>query len=77
MTGYEFFGGYWWVFPLVMIFLCLLFMRGFVGRGMCGFWTNSVPRESALDVLNKRYAKSEIDRREYEEKKSVLDNNHY
>lgn len=74
MTGYEFCGGYWWIFPLVMIFFCFLFMRGCIGgRRMCGLGSGF--GESARDVLSKRYAKGEIDRKEYEEKKKELENN--
>ena len=70
MFGYEFCGGYWWIFPLVMIFLCFVFMRGCMGRRMCGWgsWTG----DSALDVLNKRYARGEIEQQEYEKKKKEL-----
>ena len=73
MTGYEFCGGYWWIFPLVMIFFCFLFMRGCMGgRRMCGWSFGSGVGESAIGVLNKRYAKGEIDQKEYEEKKTTL-----
>ena len=72
MFGYEFYGGYWWIFPLVMIVLCFLFMRGCTGRRMCCWGTGYDLGESALDVLNKRYAKGEIDQQEYEEKKKEL-----
>ena len=70
MFGYEFCGGYWWIFPLMMILLCFLFMRGCMGRRMCG-WGSGFG-ESAIDVLNKRYAKGEIDQNEYEKMKREL-----
>jgi len=72
MFGYEFCGGYWWIFPLAMIFFCVLFMRGCMGRRMCGWGAGYGFGESALDVLNKRYARGEIDQKEYEEKKKEI-----
>ena len=76
MTGYEFCSGYWWIFPLVMIVFCFFFMRGCVGRRMCGFGNYIYPEESALEILNKRYAKGEIDQKEYEDKKRNLERHH-
>jgi uncharacterized membrane protein len=73
MTGYEFLGVYWWIFPLVMIFFCFFFMRRGCSRWMCGFG-DSGTGESAMDILNKRYAKGDIDQGEYEEMKSKLNN---
>jgi uncharacterized membrane protein len=55
-----------------MILLCFLFMRGCMGRRMCGWGAGYGFGESALDVLNKRYARGEIDQKEYEEKKREL-----
>lgn len=76
MTGYEFCdGGYWWIFPLVMMVLCFFFMRGCSCRsdqGSYGLGPWRSPRESPLDLLRKRYAKGEIDQQEYEERKKTL-----
>jgi len=76
MTGYEFCGGYWWVFPVVMIICCIFFMRKCSARRFCGFSEYHGPEESAMNILNKRYAKGDIEKGEYEEKKKILDTFH-
>lgn len=63
----------WWIFPIVMMVLCFLMMRGRRGRGMCGFGVGHGTEESPIDILNKRYARGEIDQKEYEEKKRTLE----
>lgn len=74
MNGYTFCGGYWWIFPLVMIVFCIFFMRMRRGRrGMiCGCCFPSDSPESAMEILDKRYARGDIDQREYEERKMKL-----
>ena len=74
MSGYEFCSSYWWMFPLEMMLFCILFMRKGCGRMMCGFGSRDISGESAIEILNKRYVTGEIDQREYEERKRVLQN---
>lgn len=75
MHGHEFWGGFgfWWIFPLVMMVFCFFFMRGWCGRWMWGTDTDIGYGESAMDILQKRYARGEIDQKEYEEKKKILE----
>ncbi len=78
-TGFVY--GLWWIFPLIMIgmiVLCFFMMRGQMGSMMCradfrkaGSRGDEAP-DSALDILNKRYARGEIDTEEYEERKKVI-----
>ena len=66
--------GFWWMFPLLMmiffIAVCAFFMsRMFGGHGRShGADTTS----SALRLLNERFAKGEISREEFEEKRTIL-----
>ena len=69
---------FWWIFPLLMMLLCFFMMRRRWGSMMCGFgargrdWPPVKGTESAMDILDKRYASGDIDQAEYEEKKQTL-----
>jgi putative membrane protein len=83
MFGSEFCSvSFWWIFPLVMIVLCFLMMRGRVGSTMCGFGSRKADShhfgasDSAVDILDKRYALGEINKEEYEERKEALGQRH-
>ena len=83
MTGYEAFWanfGWWWIFPVAMIVLCVFMMRGRMGC-MTGWSTYRratttpaiAPSDSAREILDKRYALGEISKEEYEEKRKDID----
>lgn len=68
----------WWgpgswfpMFPFGFIILCLIFMFMMMWMmGMGPFRGRS--RSSALDILNERLARGEIDRTEYDEKRRTI-----
>ena len=83
MTGYETIWadmGWWWIFPIAMIVLCVFMMRGRMGC-MTGWSTYRrftsahaiSPSDSPREILDKRYALGEINQEEYEEKRRNLE----
>ena len=61
-------GGFWWMFPMLMfifmIALCVFMMRG--------FWHTHDHTRSALELLAERFARGEIGKEEYEQKRAVI-----
>ncbi len=71
MLGWESFRyAFWWIFPIIMIVLCVFMMRGCMGC-MVGK-RRSGSSDSAEEILNKRYVLGEIEEKEYEEKKRAI-----
>jgi uncharacterized membrane protein len=72
------FGKFFWIaIPVLFIGLCLLPWLGFRKRGMPAFQyayhSDTQPTElSALDILNKRYARGEIDALTYDQMRERL-----
>ena len=73
------FGKFFWiVIPLLFIGLCLLPRFGFRNRGMAAYdyaYQPGTPAQpSALDILNQRYARGEIDALTYDQMRERLSN---
>ena len=62
---YGFLGGFMWLFWLVVIIVIILAIKAISARP-------SETRMSALDVLDERYARGEIGREEYEQKRKDI-----
>jgi len=79
--------GFWWMMPLMMLFfflMCGVFAWVLFGRrgahyrgppwhmmgGPGGSWQDST--HSGLQILNERFAKGEIDKAEYDERKATI-----
>lgn len=64
---------------IIMMVLCFLMMRRRMGRMACGPFScgdfgrhGDSPSESAREILDRRYARGEIGKEEYEEKKKDI-----
>jgi putative membrane protein len=62
------FGGFMWVFWIAVL-VALFFLIKWMVQQKPGYLN---PDEDALEVLKKRYAKGEIDKEEFEQKKKDL-----
>ncbi len=71
MMGYSLFGGFfsllWFVLVVVIV---IAIVRGITGGRHGHHWMDR--DKTALDILKERYAKGEIDKNEFEEKKKDL-----
>ncbi|MCF8224797.1 MAG: SHOCT domain-containing protein [Bacteroidales bacterium] len=62
--------GWFWIFGLIgLIIVVWLFIRTFNQNG----GGQSLPNKKAMDILNERYARGDIDKAEFEEKKKDLE----
>lgn len=71
MNGYGMGGGWfgmglWWILLVALVVVLGVWLFRRAGDGA------SAPRETARDILDKRYARGEIGRDEYEQKKRDL-----
>ncbi|SJZ64773.1 putative membrane protein [Cetobacterium ceti] len=68
----DYYGGMW-MFPffgiIVFVIIIVLIFKGISGNKSN---ENIFHSESALEILNKRYAKGEISKEEYEEMKKTI-----
>lgn len=75
MWNYGPWGGFpWmWIFPLIFLVVMLLFLFRMGGRSMCSGHGTHKREESAREILDRRYARSEISREEYQQMKKDLE----
>ena len=70
--GHMMFGGVmmliFWGGIILLVFLLVRWLSG-AGRSDEG---DTIPRATPLDILKERFAKGEIDKKEYEERKKIL-----
>ncbi len=72
--------GFGWIFPLLMLLMMVVcvagMFRGHGAGGHCAPWRRnshaSRPVDSALQILDERFARGEIQQQEYEAKKAVI-----
>ncbi|GBC57232.1 MULTISPECIES: SHOCT domain-containing protein [Stenotrophomonas] len=72
-----------WIFPLIFLVVMLIFLfrggRGSGGGPMCGGWgirdegMRDKKEESAREILDRRYARGEINQEEYQRMKKELE----
>ena len=76
MWGDHHHGWHFWWIPLLMIFFIVMFFvamrRRAGGRWDMPPWQSRDTSASAIEILNERFARGEIDEKEYKDKKTKI-----
>lgn len=70
--GWSWLGGIFMVIFWVAVIIGIIFLIRWLVQSTSGGSQGARSEESALEILKKRYAKGEIDKKEFEEKKKEL-----
>ncbi|MHB1094403.1 MAG: SHOCT domain-containing protein [Thiobacillus sp.] len=62
-----------WIFPLIFLIVILIFLFRSGGLPMCGSHGTHKREENARELLDRRYARGEISREEYQQIKKDLE----
>lgn len=77
MMGYGGFG-FGWIFTIIIwaliIWAIVAFVRAASGKGVSDWGNIGKKEDSALKILKERYAKGEINKEEFEQKKKDIEN---
>ena len=66
-------GPIFWVLLLVAVFAAVILLVRWIGGPGPGHWHHQMPpHRTPLDILKERFARGEIDKEEYEERRRVL-----
>ena len=76
--GFGGFGSFWWIMPILMVLfwglviwaIIALIRRASWSGSCCG--DSSMSTDSALEILKRRFARGEIGKEEFDEKKREL-----
>ncbi len=72
VPGMWFFGGIFMIIPLVLFFLFIYWIISATTHHYSGAYYDYTEKDSALDVLNTRYAKGEITSEQYQKMKEEI-----
>jgi putative membrane protein len=62
-----------WIFPLIFLVVLVLFLFRGPGWPMCGGYRRGDREETAREVLDRRYARGEISREDYQRMRKDLE----